>query len=110
MSNNIARRTLKTTIVLGVFTTIYYCTSLVPAFEAANAAVKTLQLQKDSGDESAQALAFQFLKECTNRKVRVKKQFKRIRRMILVVVSEVAPRRRLHQVHGKDAEGTYGYR
>jgi len=71
MSNKIARRTLKTTIILGIFTVLYYCTSLVPSFQTANAAVQTLQLQKESGDESAQALAFQFLKECTNRKVSV---------------------------------------
>jgi hypothetical protein len=69
MSNNIARRTLKTTIVFGTLTMIYYVTSLVPAFQAADAAVRTMEMQSQSGDDSSQLLAFGFLKECNNRKV-----------------------------------------
>jgi len=69
MSNNIARHTLKTSITFGVLTMMYYVTSLVPAFRAAGAAVRTLEMQIKSGDDSAQGLAYAFLKECTRRKV-----------------------------------------
>ena len=69
ISNNIARRTLKITIVFGVLTMIYYLNSLVPAFQTAGAAVQKLELQSKSDDGSSQGLAFGFLQECANRKV-----------------------------------------
>ena len=58
MSNNIARRTLRITITFGVLTMMYYFTSLVPAFQAAGAAVRTVEMQSKGSDGSAQGLAY----------------------------------------------------
>jgi hypothetical protein len=69
ISNNIARRTLKITILFGVLTILYYCISLVPAFRAAGAAVESKEIQIKSAAGSSQGLAFGFLQECTNRLV-----------------------------------------
>ena len=57
MSNNIARHTLKTSITFGVLTMMYYVISLVPAFRAAGAAVRTLEMQIKSGDDSVREVA-----------------------------------------------------
>jgi hypothetical protein len=70
-SNKIARRTLQIAFWMAVVTTIYYGTSLVPAFQGAVAATRGLQIQIESESDSRQTVAYGFLQECGNRKVSI---------------------------------------
>lgn len=68
-SNKIARRTLQTMIVFGVIGSLYYIISLVPQFQSVNAAIFGVQIQAKGETDSRQAIAYEFLSECANRKV-----------------------------------------
>jgi hypothetical protein len=71
LSNKIARRSLQITFWFTLFTIVYYTISLIPAFEGVTAMTRGLQLQKESNSESSQTVAYGFLQECGNRKVRI---------------------------------------
>jgi hypothetical protein len=71
LSNKIARLTLKIAFWMAVVTTIYYGTSLVPAFQGSVAATRGLQIQIESESDSRQTVAYGFLQECGNRNVSI---------------------------------------
>jgi hypothetical protein len=71
-SNKIARRTLKAMLAFGTIASLYQLISLFPAFQGAYAATRGLQLQET---DSRQNIAYGFLSNCANRRVRTSQQY-----------------------------------
>lgn len=71
LNKRVARRTFHALLVFGTVTLVYQAISLIPAFQSAMSAAQALKLQGDTGTDGRQTLAYGFLQECANRKVRI---------------------------------------
>jgi hypothetical protein len=69
-SNKIAHRTFNAMIIFGIVELDYEYTSLGPQFWSAHTAARGLELQIQAGTDARQSMAYAFLAECANRKVR----------------------------------------